>query len=405
MNMIEENKRFLKEMLKVYKRIFSGTIKESFLCEMIIGIYNDPRYVSIYNFYNSTKEIVSFESVLLGNTHFLNISKMIVMAHYANTVTLSEEEKGKLQKDEKYKNKLRNEVLAMYSIQKLATSEYSNSSLEAFLPLIYYFSVLTNFCCLKYDEAIRKNIKVNKEYNDEFNKDIIYKMLIKFRTCIFLADSRAIDELLVVFRSLVELFMCYSALWDQNDAIIKAFYECDEVTREYNISGKIPDKIKSKKKGQSGNIINFMNYGWLDGIDEFRSIKKSLNDYSIKSLSKILDKKCGYFSPKFGSELYKMYKICNSPIHGSLIKMNYFETELYVFQNLSVMLNFICEIISKHLFNFNFTINDISLVEVLENEVNKSRDTYLWLNGVDKNLHKTNIEYQSRALCCMRMKE
>ena len=64
----------------------------------------------------------------------MNLCKMIVMNHYINTVMFSDEERGKRQGDGTYKNKLVNDVINMYSIEKLAISDFSNSSLEAFMP-------------------------------------------------------------------------------------------------------------------------------------------------------------------------------------------------------------------------------------------------------------------------------
>lgn len=144
-------------LLKTYKEIFSGTIKESFLVDMHERVFRDPRYLIIVSENNDPKKTFTIKACLLRkNIGTFSICKMVVMNHYMNTVSMTEFDRGKAQNQEIYKNKLVNDVIQMYQIEPLATPNYSSSSLEAYLPIIYYVSALNNYCANKYDEFVNK---------------------------------------------------------------------------------------------------------------------------------------------------------------------------------------------------------------------------------------------------------
>lgn len=405
-NYLENPVVYNRELFRTYKRIFSGVIKETFLIEMINKVENDPRYGIIFMGTNDPNSLLSLDRMVVGKGfNSTSICKMIVMSHYANTVALSDYERGKKQESNLYKDKLTNDVMNMFRIEKLATPDFSNSSLESYLPLIYYISALCNYCGNKYEEFSNHRLAVKAPYNSEFNYKMIYKLIMKIKACINLADIRATDELMVLYRTLIELFMTYAALWDGSDSVINSFYEFDQAAFDNNYSGTIPDPIKIMAKDMGVDPVKFVNYGWIKNLNGFKDLTNKTRSFNLGGLGKILDKKCGYFCPDFGSELYKFYKACNPQTHGTMLIMNYLQLELHIFQNTAVMLKFICEIMSKHLFDFDFKYGNIDLIDELNVALNESRKVYDWLNIDDKNLNKTNLEYRNRAICSMRMKK
>ena len=405
-NCLESPAAYNRELFRSYKRIFSGVIKESFLVEMINKVEADPRYGFIFARNNDITSLLSLDRMVVGKGfNTTSICKMIVMCHYANTVSLTDYDRGKLQSNKQYKDKLADDVIRMFEIEKIATSDFSNSSLESYLPIIYYVSALCNYCGNKYDELQNQNISAKSSYNSDFNYKMIYKLVMKIKACINLADIRATDELMVLYRTLIELFMTYAALWDGSDSVINSFYEFDQAAFDNNYSGTIPDPIKIMARDMGVDPVKFVNYGWIKNLNGFKDLTNKTRSFNLGGLGKILDKKCGYFCPDFGSELYKFYKACNSQTHGTMLIMNYLQLELHIFQNTAVMLKFICEIMSKHLFDFDFKYGNIDLIDELNVVLNESRKVYDWLNLDDKNLNKTNLEYRNRAICSMRMKK
>ncbi len=405
-NYLENPAVYKRELYRAFKRIFSGAIKESFLIDMVNKVENDPRYGIIFLGTNDPNKLLSLDSVATGNGfNSAGTCKMIVMCHYANTVLLNDYERGKRQENKLYKEKLTDDVMKMFRIEKLATPDFSNSSLESYLPIIFYTAALNNYLGNKYDEFVNQKVVLNTKYNYDFNYRTIYKLIMKIKSCINLADIRATDELMVIYRTLIELFMTFAALWDQNDAVINSFYEFDQAAFDNNYNGTIPEHIKLMAKDLGVNKVKFVNYGWIKNLPEFKTLSNKSRAFSMGGLAKILDTKCGYFCQDFGSELYKFYKACNPQTHGTMLVMNYFQLELHIFQNIAVMLKFICEVMSEHLFNFDFKFGNIDLIDELSIALNDSRKVFDWLNSDQKNLDKTNLDYRDRAICSMRMKK
>ena len=151
---------------------------------------------------------------------------------------------------------------------------------------------MINFLGNKYDELINQKVVANSLYNSDFNYKTICKIIVKIKACINLADIRATDELMVIYRTLIELFMTYAALWDKSDAIINSFYEFDQAAFDYNYNGVIPEHMKLMATDMGINEVKFVNYGWIKNLEEFRSLANKSRLFSMGGLAKILDKKC-----------------------------------------------------------------------------------------------------------------
>lgn len=393
---------YKRAFIKAFRNIFSGTIKETFLTNVYNQVTTTSRHDAILLRTFNPEKMFSIESVAVGNSYSdINICKMIVMNHYMNTFMLTDEERGKKQNDKEYVKKLINSVLDMYEIEKLAAIDFTNTSLEPFLPIIYYTSAICNYCGNKYSEWQNNQITINRAYNSKLNNNMLYKMLTKIKACIALADIRAVDELIVVFRTLSELFMIYAFLWDKDESTIDKYYEFDQATFNYNQGKGIPDYIKDKAEELRVDKVKYLNYGWLDGLEEFEMLPKRNKKYSLGGLAKILDM---IYGDNYGTGLYKIYKACNSQTHGTMLYMNYFELELHVFQNISVMLKLICRIVSERLFQFDFKINGIDLLEQLSSALEESRKSYDELQINQEILNKTNLDYRNRFICSLKMK-
>lgn len=395
-------RNFKHEALKAYKHIFSGTIKESFLGSILRMVEEDYRFNNIFLRNFNPEKAFSAEATVLGkNYSSLNVCKMIVMNHYMNTFALSDSERGKIQENREYIKKLVNDVIKMCEIERLAASSFSVSSLESFLPIIYYTTALANYCGNKHSEFFEHNISVSKPYNNKFNSDMLYKILLRIRACSALVDTRASDEMMILFRSLAELFMTYIAIWDKSDSIIENYRKYDRMTFDFNQGGIIPAEIKAISRKKKTDAVKYLNYGWIEELEEYKMIPEKERSYSLGTLAEIVDIKYG---KGFGTTLYKIYKACNPQTHGTVLFMNYFELELHIFQNIAVMLKSVCEIMSEKLFAFEFKTNGIDLIDELNIVLDFSRSSFVILQKDEKILGKTNTDYRSRFICSLRMK-
>jgi len=396
-----DKKRFEKELINTYRRIFSGTIKETFLVKMLKRVERDPRYGTIFLNTFNPNEALSTDALVRGeNSTTVNICKMIMLNHYINTVCLPDQERGKKQEEESYQEKLTNQVLKMYSIERLADSEFSISSVESYLPLLYYASTLNNYCAYKYNEIIEKGIPVDKRFNDRFAVTMLSKLITRVTSCIKLADLGATDELIIIYRSLIELFMTFAVLFDQDESVINKYYEFDQATFDYNRDATMPDKYKLAAKKARVQPVKYLNYGWVMALSDYTNEI----DLGICGLARIIDKKCDKFYGQFGNMLQTAYRMCNPQTHGTSIWMNNFELELYVFQNIALIIRFYARVMSEVFYRFDLKMNGLDLLEELRCARNESSGIYEWLHKDQVNLEKTNADYKNRMICSARLK-
>lgn len=399
----KELEEIRKKLFSVYRDIFSGVIKETFLIDIYNKVEKDPLFGRLL-FASINENPLSFQQVVCGkNAGSINICKMIVMSHYMNSITLSDVERGQKQKDTTYRNNLVDEVVKMYQIERIATPYFSNASLETFLPIIYYMSAIVNLCGEYFDSFVNGQITINPKYNNQFNHGMLFKLITKFKACISLADIRATDELVAIFRSLAELFMCFALLWDEDEETIKEYYRLNTITLHFNRGKEIPDDVKKESKNYKGGTIQYINYGWIRKINNFNILDEKDKTINLGTLAKLLDIKYSNIMPEYGTTLYQIYKTCNPQTHGTLLFFNYFQLELQIFQNLGVMLSLISKIMSKDLFNFELTFNDLNLAEEFNNQVYKARNVSEYLSNNKNMFEKTNEDYKARAICSVKM--
>lgn len=400
--------KYERTLFKVFREIFSGTIKESFLISMFSKVEHNPRYLEILSNKLNGEPLFSIEASIRGrNTAPINICKMIVMCHYMNVVRLSDSERTTLQNSDSYKEQLANEVLDMFAVENLAASNFNKSSIEPYMPLIFYISAINNYCASVHDWATENKVEVSKPYNNEFNMNLLHKIIMKVKSCIVLADLASTDDLIVVFRSFIELLMTYFVLWDQNEEVLKKFELFDSATFQYNAVQTIPDEMKclmDEFRVEEKHMVKFINYGWLYYLDEYKKVFKGKNSFSLSRLAKILDVKYGHLNETFGSDLYAIYRACNPQTHGTSLTMNYLELELHIFKNIGVAYKYLIEIISKKFFSFKLDFTGIDLLNKLNASLDQAGKVYMWINGKEERLYKTNIDYRNRVLSSIKLR-
>lgn len=389
--------------MSVYKQIFAESIKQNFLISMIDAVEEDKEFIGL--FMNKMPEYFSAVSTITGNSYSrLTLCKMIIMVHYKNTFHLDPSERGKLQNSPAYKQSMVREITKMYKVEDLTIPDTSNISFESFLPLIYYVSAFNNFVADKYSELYHTNAKANPNYNLDFNLLMISKIVMKIRACISLADIRAIDELTVTFRSLIETFMIYAALWDKDINAINAYYKNDQLTFDYSRTGIIPEEVIKEARKTKVPKVDMLNYGWLKELNEFINLSNDLKIFNLRGLANVLDVKYGSTEYSYGSELYKVYKSCNPQAHSTTLRMHYLQLEMSVFQNIAVMLKFVANNMATKLYSFDFKYHGLDLLEEVNNYLNESTKTYNKIYNDISLLERTDKEYVDRNECIRKLK-
>ena len=390
-----------RERNKVFKELFSGTIKESFLVSTLSRIENDFRYNGIILGNFNPERDLSIKSTILGRNYSeLAICKMIVMNHYMNTFQLDDRERGKRQSDNSYIDLLVTQSINELCLEKVAAPDFSIFALEPYLPIIYFVSALNNLCASNFASIKSGKATFIDLYNKPFNIDMLYKLIFRIKSCVALVAIGSTDELMAIFRSLSELFMIYALLWDKDEKVINRYREHDKATFAFNRGEEVSKEIEIIAK-KSKNKVKYYNYGWLDSLEEFNAMDANKRDYTLTAIAELLDIKYG---KNFGLGLYRHYKSCNPHTHGTTIYMNYFHLELVVFQNIAVMLTFICKNIFSKISNCSFIVGNIDLLDELEYVKKQARLAMEFLNDNENALEKSNNDFVKRFYCQERLK-
>ena len=384
MSFLEQTKQIFdynKEMLK-------DIIEASLLEDIFDCVTNDDRFLSYLE--NTKKE----EKIFFNETIFVTkICKMIAMNHYTekfiyglNKVKIREKE---------YKRKIAEDVLKMIPLERLACYNCNNRSFEIYIPIIFYVSGMNNFLGNKFDEFQSKGVKTEECYNSDFNFSLLYKIIFKIKSCITLVDIRATDELITIFRTLIEMFMIYLSLWNESETAIKSFKKHDNLGFDFNYSKPIPPEIIKEAKKNNVDLIEYINYGWLIKLKNFK--KRKNTKFNLRTLARYLDKKYDYLCKNIGSRLYTFYKMCNPQTHGTLDLMNYFQLELFIFQNIAQMLLMLSHFWCNCLIDFECDYKDINLDDRLSCACEDANVIYDFVNSNEIFLRETNEDFKNRC--------
>lgn len=352
-----------REENQALKKMFGNRIKQSFLIEIKERVSRNPEYVmiapKIYDLFN-----FSTEKMLVGidNPSF-DICKHITMIHYANTVLLNDGDRGLLQSDEKYKKQLEEQVLLQIKLRLFGEVDFTNSSIDSFFPLIYITNVIGNFLISNLNNIIKSKSKVNQK-NYVFKMQILCKIANKIKACCKLIDGRLIEEAYNPLRSMIELIMIFLAI-GQDENHSSEYMKFVGYRNEYQNTLKIPKELQNKynnrfQKNTKFSIVDYMNFGWLDSIFEFGYIDEKEKRYKIHDVALLLD--MVYKNNKFGSNLYKFYRECNTLSHGVIEGVNIFVSRVIICKKILLVLALIKPIL-KELFDLEFIYNNIDIFE------------------------------------------
>ena len=383
-----------KSILKYNAEIFKEIIDESILTDVFDYVINDKHFAYYYKSYRED------EKIFFSDVNFITkICKMIAMNHYAKSFIYKIN--GRTNVDKQYKKNLAEEVLKMIPLERLAAFNCSIRSSEIYLPITFYVSVMTNFFGNKFDEFQSRGIKTTSCYNSEFNFEMLYKIILKIKSCIALVEVRTTDELLAAFRTLVETFLIYLSLWNESDDVINLFKKHNSISFDFNYGKPIPEEIKKEAAEFKENQIKYMNYGWMRKLKKFDELKGY--KFNLGTLAEYLNKIYGNRYGNIGSCLYKFFKICNPQTHFTLDFMNYFQLELFVFLNVAKMLQMLSHFWCNCLLDFECEYKGINLDDRLSSSHDEAEKIYDFVNSNEECLRQTNEDFLNRFLCSLKI--
>lgn len=362
-------------------------LSKVFLIEIKERILRNPEYVMIapriYDLFN-----FSIEKMLVGSENpSFDICKHITMIHYVNTALLSDEERGSLQSDDKYKKKLEEQVLIQIKLRFFGEVDFTKDSIDSFLPLIYITNVIGNYLTFSLKQIIESKSQIDQN-NYAFKIQILWRIANKIRACCKLIDGRLIEEAYNPLRSMIELAMIFLAI-GQDEKYSSEYMKFIEYQNQYQNTMKMPIELQDKynnrfQKDTKVSIVDYMNFGWLDFIFEFGYIDEQEKKYRIHDVALLLD--MVYKNKKIGSNLYKFYRECNALSHGGIKGVNIFMSRITICKEILFVLDLIRPIL-KQIFNLEFVYHNIDFFEYAM-ESSKKIDKILKALEIDSKLNE-----------------
>ena len=372
--MLAELERMTNEMIRqnnqALKNLFKNEIKESFLIQVLEKIKKE--HPDIANYYRNAFNM-NIENILQGSDDRIDydICCHIVGVHKSNILFLRDDEKGNLQNDNNYRQKLADKVYEHIKLRQYGSSFFRNLSFMAgdkflFFNLGYDLFVTTMKLCEIVDTEPVKKSKMHMFYTS---------IILELISVLTLIENGLLMQAFPQCRNLIELYFKYEVLFD-NQKEIKEYnkftgYEIDYACN-YEFPKEFLDKYDSHKEEVS--IFDYLHYGWIDSIFDFNYLGKD-KKYSIPGLYNYIKMK--HKDNNNIDELKELHNRCHMFSHGSTISkafpiQTYFEMMPILFYIIRAVTIDISNILKEKISD-----NNIDLIKLIEQDwkefTNKSK--------------------------------
>lgn len=229
------------------------------------------------------KSIIDRNIQLDENDLFLNkeIVAAITERHIFYSYKSSENERLSLQKDQTYKNKLIDETVNDFIVNKHLGAVSFNTTI-ALYPPVSKLIVLNNLLF----ELLRTITEIeNKDSKFIAINNVLSRIIEQVKAVSLLLDKSLIADAISIWRGLYEseLTLVVLSYWDET--ISKEYLEFVEfqlLERNINLADKtneeVQEKLNSKAESRKVKVSpNFIHYGWLMQTSEFHEKNCNLN--------------------------------------------------------------------------------------------------------------------------------
>ena len=378
----------------VLRQIFGKKIKQSFLIEMKERVVKSIEFMKllplIYNFNPNINMVLGY-----ANWDY-DVCKYITMIHINNTLLSTDDERGSLQKDNQYKDKLFNQVIEAIKLKKYGTLGLQHDSIESYLPITYAANACDCYLINAFNEMNQKGENLNIK-NTKFKFATLYKILLKIKASLILIDNCLFEEAYNPLRSAIELYMIYLTVGESNEKAISIYFKFNEYKAYYQEYRQFPKEIvdvfNNLKLSNKVTVIDYLNYGWLDSIFEYGYINKSERQYKLKDVADLINMKYQKENKNLGNYLYEIYRSCNRMSHGFTGSINAFSAKIELSQKCVYILDQLSSIVKPLIeTHYDFIVNGVDIIEYMNKIFKDSMDVINKSNSLDK-IKKLNDDY------------
>lgn len=394
------NKNMKKLVDETIRTSFRGIIQPSFLVKMKYYIMNSSEFLSIAKekydpmgvIGNNPFGIQSFDTDLVTVE---DVCKNIAYIHQYN---MSIEKNPSDFEDETrggrtYFEKLKKQVLENIKFRELGSSTFSKHYSFGYYPYLYALRVTVHFFSIELDKILGVHF-ANATGLERFRLRTISDIFRRARGILGLMDDDCTDACYGICRQIIEFYAQYSILIRYPNAI-EEYGKFVNYQLEYNTTKKFPiefeKKFYSKFKKDDENKpmkVKYLNYGWIDKIDEFGYIDDK--KYTIRELFEFIDLQNGLDKKKVkgGKIMEENYEKCSLLSHGNQVMLNVFlgniEIASYIFPVIEALAKDL-----RDMFDIPIEIEGINILEYTRKRVDDAVFAYKTISN-DSELGERN---------------
>lgn len=328
----------------IYEKKFGKYVKPEFVSSVFDTFFSHPEYVINLS---RIKEIDK-DIILLNDTFKLKIVNTIISCHLFN---LEDIDACIVENDKNYLEKLSNDV---YNTLLLANfDDFFDNSLFLSSPMISNILYISNY--------IKKEIL--KLPLNPWTLEL-KNILDSTKSLLILFNNGCFSQAMAVFRQAVEQYIILKCLNIYPEAKMSFLAHQDITIRDATgvlSKEELDDYIKENNLTYN-NYKSYLNYGWLDSIEDFRRLKEEnpRTKYSIKTVSQVAN------IPDF----YEAMDFASNYVHSNFVfvdvKWNIVISE--VIDGLYDILDMIIDMI-----DIKYVVNGFDFLDLYENIKNMSR--------------------------------
>ncbi|MDE5617323.1 MAG: hypothetical protein K2I36_00525 [Ureaplasma sp.] len=394
------NKNMKKLVDETIRTSFRGIIQPSFLVKMKYFIMNSQEFLAIAKskydpmgvIGNNPFGIQCFDMDLVTVE---DVCKNIAFIHQYNmTIEKNPSDfEDETREGRAYFEKLKRQVLENINFREFGSSTFSKHYTVGFYPYLYALRVTVHFLSVELDKVLATHFN-NATGIERFRLRTISDIFRRARGILGLMDDDCTDACYGICRQIIEFYAQYSILIRYPNAIDE-YGKFVNYQLEYNTTKNFPiefeKKFYSKFKIDDENKpmkVKYLNYGWIDKIDEFGYIENK--KYTIRELFEFIDLQNGLDRKKVkgGKIMEENYEKCSLLSHGNQVMLNVFlgniEIVTYIFPVIEALAKDL-----RDMFGIPIEIDGINILEYTRKKVDAAVNIYKTISN-DSELGERN---------------
>lgn len=376
------NNHFIKLIDETVRMSFKNIINPSFLIKMKYKIMNSEEFISMSKKYDP---IGIYQNLSLDLVTVEDVCKNIAFIHQYN---MSIQKNPNDFEDETrygktYFEKIKYQVLDNIRFREYGSASYSNHYSVGYYPYLYALRVVVNFFSVELAKVIDHNFDKADGF-ERFRLRTISDIFRRASGILGLMEDNCTDACYGICRQIIEFNTHYKILVRFPEAV-EEYGKFLNYQLEHNNTHEFPMELKEKcskafnEKVSNKKMIDYMNYGWMDAIEEFKKLDKK--KYNIKGLFEFIDFQNKRRDRKIldGEIMKGYYEKCSLLSHGNQFLFNYFlgniEISLYIFPIIEALAKDL-----KDIYGIATEINGIDILVYTRDRIGEAESMYITIS-------------------------